>query len=31
MILNYYRYDSGTKEFKLIPSKKTFSLGVDAV
>ena len=31
MIINYYRYDSGSKDFKVITAKKTFSLGVDAV
>lgn len=31
MVLNYYRYDSGAKSFNPIPSKKTFSIAVDAV
>lgn len=31
MIVNYYKYDSATKQFEVIPLKKNFSLGVNAV
>jgi hypothetical protein len=31
MVLQYYRYDRGAKEFKVIPANKTFSIAVDAV
>ena len=31
MIAAYYRYDSGAREFKLIPDNKTLSIVVDAV
>jgi len=31
MIQNYYKYDSGAKEFKMLPLTKNFSIAVDAV
>lgn len=31
MIMTYYRYDSGAREFKAIPDGKSLSLIVDAV
>jgi hypothetical protein len=31
MVVNYYRYDTGAKEFKVIPANKDFSIAVDAV
>ena len=31
MVVNYFRYDTGAKEFKIIPSNKDFSIAVDAV
>ena len=31
MVNAFYRYDSGSKEFKIIPSNKHFSIAVDAV
>jgi len=31
MINDFYRYDSGAKEFKHIPGNKNFSLAIDAV
>ena len=30
-VQNYYKYDSGAKEFKMIPQNKDFSYIVDAV
>ncbi len=31
LVENYYRYNSGAKEFKLIQGNKNFSRAVDAV
>ncbi len=31
MVNEFYRYDSGAKEFKRIPGNKNFSIAVDAI
>ena len=31
MVKYFYHYDSGSKEFKIIPANKNFSIAVDAI